>query len=192
MAFSIFILTIRCLAHATSKLLTFPSNLCDALLLCVDVTLLMSFKGHCKCIIKIYVSEEVNSLMRALVQFHYDALALSLHQQLDSFLTLIDRSIPCIWLDEGPQDANPVSHTIIKSAYNKSWTTSTEPTCRGVVSHYVWYLWRMSSTWHRMEGCNIVHVCLCHFFSKFCNQLTKYAGVWWSGSFCKLETILFD
>ncbi|XP_048252379.1 elongator complex protein 1-like isoform X2 [Haliotis rufescens] len=54
------------------------------------------------------LKEEVNSLMRALVQFYYDALALSLHQQLDSFLTLIDRSIPCIWLDEGPQDANPV------------------------------------------------------------------------------------
>ncbi|XP_046559311.1 LOW QUALITY PROTEIN: putative elongator complex protein 1 [Haliotis rubra] len=54
------------------------------------------------------LKEEVNSLMRALVQFHYDALALSLHQQLDSFLTLIDKSIPCIWLEESLQDAHPI------------------------------------------------------------------------------------
>ncbi|XP_067666360.1 elongator complex protein 1-like [Haliotis asinina] len=78
------------------------------------------------------MKEEVNSLMKALVQFHYDAQALSLHQQLDSFLTLIDKSVPCIWLDESPQDAplvlgpNMTSNAIAQAMQQNSSSNTRE------------------------------------------------------------------
>ncbi|XP_053405572.1 putative elongator complex protein 1 [Mercenaria mercenaria] len=53
--------------------------------------------------------EEMRSLVRALVMFHYDRQAEQIQKQFDSFLTLIDKSIPQIWLDEeSDQEFRPV------------------------------------------------------------------------------------
>ena len=53
--------------------------------------------------------DEMRSLIRVLVMFHYDAQAETLQKQYDSFLTLIDKSIPDIWIDEDTsQEFKPV------------------------------------------------------------------------------------
>lgn len=58
----------------------------------------------------IFVTDEIRSLLRTLVQFHHDRQGEELQRQYDSFLALIDKSIPQIWLDEdASQEFKPVS-----------------------------------------------------------------------------------
>lgn len=52
----------------------------------------------------------MRSLVRALVMFHYDRQAEQIQRQYDAFLTLIDKAVPHIWLDEDTdQEFRPVS-----------------------------------------------------------------------------------
>ncbi|KAL4228237.1 hypothetical protein ACF0H5_013670 [Mactra antiquata] len=53
--------------------------------------------------------EEICSLIRSLMMFHYDNQAEILQKQFDAFLVIIDKSIPEIWLDENTDTSiNPV------------------------------------------------------------------------------------
>ncbi|XP_060570172.1 putative elongator complex protein 1 [Ruditapes philippinarum] len=53
--------------------------------------------------------DEMRSLVRALVMFHYDRQGEQIQRQYDNFLSLIDKSLPQIWLDEETdQEFTPV------------------------------------------------------------------------------------
>jgi hypothetical protein len=58
-----------------------------------------------------YISDEVQSLLKALVQFHFDKQASELQQKFSDILSDIEKSIPDIWNDETNDNSNqPVSY----------------------------------------------------------------------------------
>ena len=65
----------------------------------------------------LYILDEMRSLIRVLVQFNYDKKAKELQHTYDSFLSLIDKSLPQIWLEEEtdtefkPVSCAPYYHT---------------------------------------------------------------------------------
>ena len=50
-----------------------------------------------------FSSDELRSLIRVLVQFNYDSKAKEIQHTYDGFLTLIDKTIPEIWLEESEE-----------------------------------------------------------------------------------------
>ncbi|KAJ8304476.1 hypothetical protein KUTeg_018059 [Tegillarca granosa] len=80
------------------------------------------------------MKNEMNMLLKALVQFHYDEKAKELQTKYDKFLTLIEKSIPEVWLQEteesttqpvlGPMTtANSIAQAVQKGATVKSQET---------------------------------------------------------------------
>ena len=54
------------------------------------------------------LSDEVNGLVKVLVQFNNDKEASKLQETFGSFLNLIDTSVPSIWLDEAEDEGESV------------------------------------------------------------------------------------
>jgi hypothetical protein len=54
------------------------------------------------------IVDEVNGLVKVLVQFNFDHEASKLQQTFGSFLSVIDISIPSIWLDESEEGEESV------------------------------------------------------------------------------------
>ena len=54
------------------------------------------------------LSDEVNGLVKVLVQFNNDKEASKLQETFGSFLNLIDTSVPSIWLDEAEDEGEYV------------------------------------------------------------------------------------
>lgn len=63
---------------------------------------------RCTIISKSFLSDEVHGLVKVLVQFNSDKEASELQETFGGFLSLIDTSIPSIWMDDSEEGEESV------------------------------------------------------------------------------------
>lgn len=63
---------------------------------------------RCTIISKSFLSDEVHGLVKVLVQFNSDKEASKLQETFGGFLSLIDTSIPSIWMDDSEEGEESV------------------------------------------------------------------------------------